>query len=214
MSSVNEILVRLHLSRKDLNNLSTSQLKTIFLDLTVKEISLLCRVSRKFDRVCEDESFWKTKVADDYGIEKKYGSTWRATARKMDEINMINLNSKWFSGKTYKQILDEALQQEYSPEFILDLQEEYLLPYANNSIDDVFDLEGCFDDEGCQEVANKVFGRDYTEDELDDIFYINNRQMTILNNTISESQVYEKDPIRELMHFSSLPKGQLIFISY
>ena len=81
--SVDEILERLRLKRKDLNNLSTSQLKTIFLNLTIKEISSLCRVSRKFNRVCEDESFWKIKVADAYGIEKKYGSTWRERQPKI-----------------------------------------------------------------------------------------------------------------------------------
>ncbi len=36
MDSVDEILTRLNLSRRDLNNVSLSQLETVFKDLTVK----------------------------------------------------------------------------------------------------------------------------------------------------------------------------------
>ena len=213
-SSVNEILAKLRLERQDLNRLSSSQLRTIFIDLTVKEISLFCRINKRFNTICEDESFWRIKVLNDYGIEERYAVTWKQTAITMSIHNMINLNDKWINGRTYKEILNEALQQEYGPEFILDLQKLYLLPYANNSANGVWDLERCSDDEHCQEVANVMFGRDYTENELNNIFYIKNRQMTILHNAIIESEVHERFLISQLMYFSSLPDHRLNIISY
>ncbi len=70
MASVSEILARLNLNKRDLNNISLSQLKTIFKDFTVKEISKLCVVNKRFNTLCKDESFWRNKVFDDYGIRK------------------------------------------------------------------------------------------------------------------------------------------------
>ncbi len=81
MSSVNEIFAKLRLAEKDLDKLSTSQLETVFSDLTSKEISSLCRVNRKFNTLCKDESFWRNRVLNNHGIEKKYGDTWRETAK-------------------------------------------------------------------------------------------------------------------------------------
>ncbi len=237
MSSVNEILAKLRLERQDLNRLSSSQLRIIFSDLTVKEISILCVVSKKFNTTCENDSFWRNKVLNDYGIEKKYGTTWRQTAITMSKNNMINLNDKWFNGRTYKQILDEALQQECDPEFILDLQEEYLLPYTDDSEDNnVYYLQNEYKNEekSLQRLANVMFGRDYTENELNDIFYIKSRQMIILHNAVIShyssdlnfDEEFEKihsttyvtrftegvDPIIYVMHFSSIPEHQLYSI--
>nr|QBK93817.1 MAG: F-box-like family protein [Pithovirus LCPAC406] len=224
MSSLNEIFVKLRLTRQDLNNLSTSQLRNIFLDLTVKEISLLCIVSKKFNAICEDESFWREKVLDNYGVENKYGSTWRITAKSMDEKNMINLNNRWIDGRTYKQILNEALQMEYIPEFFVDLQEKYLLPYVDNSegylwdlmydenIDyDYFNLDIEADTEDrLQKIANKVLGRDYTEEELNDIFFIKSREMKVIYQTGVAYEIdHSIDPIILVMKYSYMSEDTL-----
>ena len=130
MVSVSGILARLNLSKRNLNNISLSQLRTVFSDLNVKEISKLCPVNRRFNTICQDESFWKNKIYNDYGIYKKYDSTWRETARIMDRYDMINMNDVWFDGRTYMEILNDSLQN--GVDIIVDLQIKYLLPYANN----------------------------------------------------------------------------------
>ena len=191
MSSVNEILARLNLNKRDLNNISISQLRTIFQDLTVKEISTLCAVSRRFNTLCKDESFWRRKVSDDYGIHKKYGDTWRQTAINMDKVNMINLNGAWINGRTYRKILDDALQNAADPlqhgaSVVTELQTPYLLPYAGDFKEDMhelqFELEN--DDIQLQIFANRILGRDYTEDELNDIYYIKSREMNVIYATV------------------------------
>nr|QBK92604.1 MAG: F-box family protein [Pithovirus LCPAC401] len=181
MASVSEILARFNLSRRDLNNVSLSQLRTIFQDLTIKEISKLCTVNKRFNTLCKDESFWRNKASDDYGIHKKYGNTWRQTARNMDKVNMINMNGVWIDGRTYKEILDDALQNGSS--IIPELQKQYLLLYVDN-YDDHFLQELQFDatndDIRLNFISNAVLGRDYTDDELNDIYYIKNREINVL----------------------------------
>ncbi len=123
-------------------------------------------------------------MLNDYGIEKKYGATWRQTAITMDKHNMINLNDKWIDGRTYKQILDETLHQECGSEFILDLQQQYLLPYTDDSEDNnIHYLQYEYENEekSLQELANVMFDRDYTKNELDNIFYIKNREITTIH---------------------------------
>nr|QBK92606.1 MAG: F-box family protein [Pithovirus LCPAC401] len=180
MTSVSEILSRLNLSRRDLNDVSLVQLETVFKDLTVKEISLLCAVNRRFNTVCENESFWRNKVSDDYGIHKKYGSTWRQTAINMDKVDMINMDGVWIDERTYREILDDVLQNGLSS--IVDLQIQYLLPYADNRKHLALILLTDYDrdDVRLQHFAGDIMGRDYTENELDDIFYIKSRETNVI----------------------------------
>ncbi len=163
MSSVNEILSRLHLSNRDLNNLSISQLETIFSNLTSKEISLLCRMSRKFNTLCKDESYWKNRVLNKYGIRKMYGSTWRETARRMEEFNMINLNIEWIDGRSYREILDDTLRD--GADTLTDLPKRYLLPLINNDNDDANTFRYEMNDEkAIQNFSDEFLDRSYTED--------------------------------------------------
>ena len=83
----------------------------IFLNLTVKEIFKLYRINSTFNNECTKELLWKFKVKMDYGIKKKYGKTWKATARLLSKSNMINLDKKHACGKTYAQILNIALMK-------------------------------------------------------------------------------------------------------
>ena len=52
------------------------------LNLSIQDIVEQCRVSRKFNQVCENENFWK-----DYGV-KKYNLNYNTTTR--DIIYLID----------------------------------------------------------------------------------------------------------------------------
>nr|QBK92402.1 MAG: F-box-like protein [Pithovirus LCPAC401] len=83
-----------------------------FDDISVKEVMKLCRVNRQFNEVCKKESMWRRKVKNDYGIEKKYGRTWKETARNLYDANMINLGQEWIEEKTYGELLKEGLESD------------------------------------------------------------------------------------------------------
>ena len=184
MASVSDILTKVRLNLRDLNNVSLTQLETIFSILTVKEISTLCAVNIRFNTVCQDESFWRNKVLSDYGIKKRYGDTWRQTAITMDRVNMINMNGVWIDGRTYMEIFDDTLQK--WADSVLDFQIPYLLPLANESKDDIDDLHLRIenDDTQLQDFANRVLGRDYTERELNEIYYIKSREINVIYKAV------------------------------
>nr|QBK93883.1 MAG: F-box-like family protein [Pithovirus LCPAC406] len=238
MSSVNEILAKLNIRRKDLNNLSTTQLETIFSNLTSKEISLLCRVNRKFNTLCKYESYWKNRVRNRHGIRKMYGDTWRETAKIMDEFNMINMDTVWLDGRTYWEILDDALENGHN--ILEGLQVKYLLPYVNDNKEDAEHLRGDIrgDKEEIQFFGKNVNGKLYTDDELDNISLINSWDLDVIYTAVliygplnvgvyeflpgggidTASQSYESlrkmiDPILYVMQFSSVsPSGLEILL--
>ncbi len=108
MGEVKEILLDLNITKKDLYNPSPDIVQEIFLNLNVGKISILCRVSKKFNDVCNRDFLWKTKVLTDYGLTKKYWVTWRETAKNLFQLNMVNLNTKWINGMTYGEMVKEA----------------------------------------------------------------------------------------------------------
>ncbi len=106
-----QIMKRLHL-KEDLDNLSSNRMRMLFNDLSVEDILELCSLSKNFNEMCSKELLWKAKIWSSYGIEKKYGGeTWRETAELLSGAGMINLNNRWYDGRTYRQILDEALRR-------------------------------------------------------------------------------------------------------
>ncbi len=122
---------------KDLNNLTSDLTEKIFSVLTPKEVSLLCGTSKKFNSICKRESFWRNKVLNDYGVEKKFGKTWRETAKNMSQVNMINLNDEWINGETYRKILDESLKGNDVLEYIHEIQRNALIKIFGRSTLDV-----------------------------------------------------------------------------
>ncbi len=233
MSSVNEILAKLRLESQNVNNLSLSQLHNVLSMLSVKDISILCEVSGKFNTFCEEESFWKPKALNDYGIEKKYGNTWKQTVINMDKVNMINLSDKWIDGKTYKEILNNTIQS--IADTVLDSQKRYLLPYGDNDEDATFLQEEVHDEKSIQDFAIMVFDRNYTDVELNTIFRIKSREINVIyaavltykggngylpgdSNVGLSSLSYEFlremiDPILYVMQFSSFPDDRLRAVS-
>ncbi len=183
MSSVNEILEKLHFRVQDLNVLPSEQLRDILLILNVKEILKLCEVNQKFNSVCDEELFWRIKVLNDYGIKKRYGNTWKETAIVMDKVNMINLGRTWSDGRTYREILDDTLRDGDDADDILDLQYKYILHLMNseNNEDDAKFIQIELNDEkSLQDFADEFLGKPYTADEIDDILLANSKEMKII----------------------------------
>nr|QBK93699.1 MAG: F-box family protein [Pithovirus LCPAC406] len=158
----------------------------------------------------------------------------------MDKIYMINMNGVWVDGRTYREILNDVLQN--GVDVVTDLQAQYLLPYANDSKEEVNYLQQQYsinDDDDLQDFAELALGRYYTDDELNDIYYIRNREMDVIYATIrtykgaglylpgdtitdtSKTSLpsYEFirdmiDPIFYVMQFSSFDQDKLIKIKY
>ncbi len=109
MSDVTAILRKLRLSRNDINNLSSDELDYIFTNLSIREITALCRISSKFNNICRRESLWRLKILHDYGISLPLrGKTWRDSARLFSMSNMIDMGKEWINGMTYNELLEEA----------------------------------------------------------------------------------------------------------
>ena len=45
-----------------------------------------------------------------YDVTTKYRTTWKETADFLEDVNMINLNSKWVNDETYEEILNKAMR--------------------------------------------------------------------------------------------------------
>nr|QBK93714.1 MAG: F-box domain protein [Pithovirus LCPAC406] len=177
--SVEEILTKLRFNYQDLNELPIVQLKDILANLTVKEILLLCTTNKKFNAACKEESFWKNKVFSDYGIEKKYGATWRKTAQRMSQINMINMNKKWTNGRTYKELFDMAMQEIADELNVMRMVE----------INKIFtEYPPCFsnkfaylnNEQEFQDYAEVNLKRQLTREELDKLEFVNSREMLVI----------------------------------
>nr|QBK93587.1 MAG: uncharacterized protein LCPAC404_02910 [Pithovirus LCPAC404] len=122
--SVNELLEVFGIS--NISNLGSDVIIKFFDDISVKEVMKLCRVNKQFNAGCWGDSMWKRKVENDYGVETKYGRTWKDTAQFLSEYNMINLNETWVNGKTYKELLDESLESK-NDNYFKDLRDKYKL---------------------------------------------------------------------------------------
>ena len=95
---------------QNISQLRSDVIRELFNNLSYKEVMKLCRMSKRFNIACNNESMWKRKVRNDYGITKMYRSTWRKTAHLLFESNMINLNTNWVNGKTYNELFEEGLE--------------------------------------------------------------------------------------------------------
>ena len=84
----------------------------IFHYISVKQTFIICRLNVFANLVCQKESLWKDKIPFEYGIKKKYGKTWKETAKLLCKSNMINLEKKWVNGKTYGELLEEAVKSD------------------------------------------------------------------------------------------------------
>ncbi len=225
MTSVNDILEQLELKTEDLNNLTPDLIQKIFSVLTVKEISLLCGTSKKFDTICKIESLWRNKVLYTYGVRKKYGKTWRETIKIMSQVNMIDLGKEWINGETYDEILNKSLERDDILEYIDEIRLNALIELfgEENKSKINFTLhELTFESEDQLQL--------YVEDEeypaLDIIF---NQEMKIIHLSLftllrNELSLFTKqddlfigrfsvahliDPIIYIMHYSTFKKSDI-----
>ncbi len=192
MNQVSGILERMNLTRSDLNDLNPDLIQEMFLDLSVSKISRLCRVSKSFDSVCQRESLWQNKVWIDYGVEKKYGETWRETAKLLSEVNMINLNKKWVNGETYKQILTKAWnKRKEGLKYLITLQVNAfydVIPDHDLAVTLQYINLGPADEETIREVVkDNIYDidREFTDDDFDRFLEIRSKEFSILFATLT-----------------------------
>nr|QBK93358.1 MAG: hypothetical protein LCPAC404_00620 [Pithovirus LCPAC404] len=93
--------------------------------LSTKEILKSCVVNREFNANCGKEHLWKNKVISEYGVLCSLSDkTWKETAIEFALYGMINLNTKWINGMSYKELLDKAICD--GTRYLHELQEHYL----------------------------------------------------------------------------------------
>ncbi len=135
METVDEILERIHLKRAKLDDIPVNLIKKIFMDLSYREISMLCRTYRKFNSVCKDESLWKNKVWFEFGIDEKLwnNESWEYNYASLAKWDMINLSREWINGMTYREIIEEVVyRSEFELEEKLDIDESRISISSNN----------------------------------------------------------------------------------
>ena len=192
MSIMNDILERLRIKRQTLDNLSHSQMRSIFEDLTIKEISLLCAVNKKFNTACNSQSLWRKKVLNDYGIKKKFGDTWRETAKNMSKVNMINLNNKWINGQTYGQILNDASEMKGNEGW------EYMSKLSIDALDEVIGKKlrmDVYDEISYQEYDDllEYFEEgELSEEQWKKLAMVHTREINIIHATIASATRWDK----------------------
>ncbi len=217
-----------------MNNLSFDLIQKILWDsLTVKEISLICHTNNTINTICGKELLWKKKLSNDYGIEKKYGATWRITAQRMSEVNMINLNDRWINGQTYRELLDEALEKNWHHLYKKQIK---FLELINADLAGAFFTLNMFCEKELQNFAINMLHRQFINDELSDIKQIFSRELKVIRATVltilgsrsylpgesymeddynTKSKVFLlklMDPILYMMQFSSFSIDDLLKI--
>ena len=180
----------------------------------------------------KDDSSWRIKVLNDYGIKKKYGDTWKQTAIVMGKFNRINLGRKWIYGRIYREILDDALQN--GADVLEGLPLEYLLLYADNEKHAENMRYNLHDEKQIQDYANTHLDKPYTDNKIDDILLTYSREISVIYSAVLSYKgqdgylpgdtnemlqpafkSYEVlremiDPMLYVMQFSSFPHNQLI----
>ncbi len=91
---------------------------------------------------------------------------------------MINLNGKWINGETYRELLEEDIDS------IFNMKADLLSPLVNNRESAFTELMMNLQEEDIQELANDVLGRQFTDNELDEIYYINSREIRVIEAVI------------------------------
>ncbi len=89
-NSVDKILEKIHQQSSNLRNATPQIVQRIFSNLSVGKISQLCQTSHSFNFVCKEESLWKNKLRNDYGVEINSKRTWR------EEAKVVFLESEQF----------------------------------------------------------------------------------------------------------------------
>nr|QBK93013.1 MAG: uncharacterized protein LCPAC403_01470 [Pithovirus LCPAC403] len=165
VSTMEDILRQRRVNIADFGLFDDTAIREILILINPAEISRLCVTSQRFNRICTDVSFWKMKVKRDYGIEKKYGFTWKETCINLFKVNMINLNKEWINGSTYAEIVKDALEQKDSVKYLERLQYKHHpehLPWTPVYNGKIFILNGEMQDQ----IVNQL-QRDLTDEEIE-----------------------------------------------
>ena len=176
--TIEHILGQRRMNITDFKNSDDDTIREILSLISPPEISRLCATSRKFNRICKDQSFWRVKVKRDYGIQKKYGSTWKETAINMHKVNMINLNNRWINGRTYSEIVEEVSDSKDSMGILFQMERQYFPDSINTQggfVGAIFMLDG--------NIYNPIFDRmdrDLTNREIETLEKIYTSEFAII----------------------------------
>nr|QBK92758.1 MAG: uncharacterized protein LCPAC401_03960 [Pithovirus LCPAC401] len=66
-----------------MDRISSNSLQTIFTYLDVGEISRKCLINHLFNRICNLEALYKTKLSENYSITEKGDESWRSKAKEV-----------------------------------------------------------------------------------------------------------------------------------
>ena len=178
--------------------LSSDLIQKIFTFLSIIKVPKICIISNRFNMVGNREALWRDKVLNNFGVNEKQAKTWRQTAIKMVKCNMINLNNKWVNGQTYREILDEALNEKLGkvePNMVdiiltsnihMKMLNMYTKYVTRNNLDIAHDLMN-IDQVACTtqellEYCNCMLGIELTYAEAYAMKCINSREMQIVHN--------------------------------
>ncbi len=155
-----------------MNNASSDVIQEIFTNLTIREISKLCRMNHYFNTICEKKSLWKNKVWNDHGVNEKSKETWKETAKDVfleskRFWSMINENIKYFmtdlsmirTGQLHIDVDDYELEDKLIREF-----EESLVDHALGEHKEFYATELIF---------KSYYNNDHDLEFDEDYYYVN-----------------------------------------
>nr|QBK92738.1 MAG: hypothetical protein LCPAC401_03760 [Pithovirus LCPAC401] len=183
------------LNIQNISELGTDVIEEFFYGISVKEILELSVTNTRFNEACKRESFWKKKVLLDYGIEKKYGETWKETTILLSNSNMINLRKEWINGQTYGELLEEGLRDD---NLFAEILTKYRIPHSQ-----VFVYSESVNDLKSAEINYTNLLPDYTiaqlnalgygpadEDTVQRILKVVTREFSVIMRAVSEAKSY------------------------
>nr|QBK92763.1 MAG: uncharacterized protein LCPAC401_04010 [Pithovirus LCPAC401] len=210
--TVEDILRQRRMNITDLESSGDNTIREILLLINPVEISRLCATSRKFNRICTDVSFWRVKVKQDYGIEKKYGTTWKETAVSLFKVNMINLNNRWINGSTYVEMVKEIVKKKDSAGYMGRLQYEY---YPEDISREVLFTGKIFIPNG--DIQNDIINqmdRDLTNEEIETLKNVFTSEFAIIYRAFFEIERSYSIPLSREAYFDDTTQfgGHLAYI--
>ncbi len=208
--------------------LSSDLIQKIFTFLSLIEVPKICVISNRFNMVGNREALWRDKVQNCFGVDEKQAKTWKQTAIKMVKCNMINLNKKWVNGQTYREILDEALNEKLDkvePNIqtkMLSMCTKYVARDNENDANDLMCvISPAHTVQEILKCSSYMLGIELTHAEAYAMTCINSREMQIVHNTYIQILVnsqglsteisgsMSENPIHYVMKYSPLSSDSL-----
>nr|QBK93183.1 MAG: hypothetical protein LCPAC403_03170 [Pithovirus LCPAC403] len=183
------------LNIQNISELGTDVIEEFFYGISVKEILELSVTNTRFNEACKRESFWKKKVLIDYGVEKKYGETWKETALLLFNSNMINLRKEWIDGQTYGELFEEGMRDDnlfagilnkhQIPRMQVHVYSESVVDFKSAEIDHALSCAGF----SLEELRELHIGPT-DEDTVQRVLRVVTREFSVIMHAVSEAKRY------------------------